>query len=379
MSSQTSTLSTSIADSSSARPRTTKRRLLGSLGIFLGVATAGVLAVAGANFWLNPLTYSRAQQQAAAAALADGRNLAIPDTNIDLRELRREHLRSMATTPDVVIFGGSRWQEASGVVAPGKRVYNAFVSSDHFEDMMAIAELLRSTNRMPETLILSARFSTFEYLDRRDSWWWKSFAPEYRVMAERLGVEPHPWTATLPFGKWWNLLSLDALFAKYTQRQTVPALWQVTDAPSDPVMDVISADGALHFSKRHLELYSTSYAEADAARLAKVHGAKRLRIDPNGVQQLGALLAYLKKSGVRVVLAQTPFHPIYYAAIAETAYFQDLMAVEHEINRVAAEAGALVVGSFDARKVGCTAADYRDFNHSRVECLSAIVAQIPDL
>jgi hypothetical protein len=36
------------------------------------------------------------------------------------------------------------------------------------------------------------------------------------------------------------------------------------------------------------------------------------------------------------------------------------------------------VGSFDAAREGCTAADYRDFNHARMQCLRRIVAQALD-
>ena len=41
-----------------------------------------------------------------------GKNFANHDPNVDLRALRAAQIRHLTTAPDVVIFGGSRWQEA---------------------------------------------------------------------------------------------------------------------------------------------------------------------------------------------------------------------------------------------------------------------------
>jgi hypothetical protein len=347
--------------------------------VFLGVTLLILVGVTALNYWLNPLTYNHTEQQKAAKLLAAGHSIAIPDSNLDWRELRREHIRLMPTSPDVVIFGGSRWQEATGDVAPGKHVYNAFVSNDHFEDMMAIAELLDASKRMPKTLVLSVRFSTFEYLDRREAWWWKSFSPEYRAMAERLGVTPHSRWNLSPAAKWGHLLSGDALLNKLKQYRMVETRWRLADSAPDPVLDVVGPDGALQFSSRHLHITTPDYAEEDATNAAAAQRAKRLKINQELLGQFEKLLLFLKNREVRVVLAQTPFHPAFLNGIKGSAYHEDLMRIEREINSIAARTGTTVVGSFDAVKEGCDRSDYRDFNHSSVRCLRRLVAQISDL
>jgi len=343
--------------------------------LFAGILVLAMATTALGNFVLNPLTYSRAQQVAAADALAAGHNIAIADSNIDWRALRRENIARLGETPDIVIFGGSRWQEASSDVAPGQKLYNAFVSNDHFEDMMAITELLYANHRLPKTLVLSVRFSTFEYLDRRGAWWWKTFAPEYRAMAKRLGVTPHPWYDTIAAGKWAHLLSLDALLGKLEQYRDRQTLWRVTDALSDGTLDVVGSDGALRFSEARLATETADYARRNATTMAALHRTTRLKVDPALVVQLGDLIAFVKRQGVKIVFAQTPFHPVYFAAIQGTPYHEDLQRIEAELDRVATTAGAAVVGSFDAVKEGCAEADYRDFNHARMQCLRRIVAQ----
>jgi hypothetical protein len=359
----------------STKDRRALRRLLLKAGlIFVAVAVVTMGTVAVVNYRMDGLTFSGGQQAEAAAALESGKGIALPHANIDFRDLRREHFLLMKETPDIVIFGGSRWQEATNAAVPGKRLYNAFVSNDHFEDMMALTELLYSAGRLPKTLVLSVRFSTFEYLDRRHAFWWKSFGPEYRAMGERLGVETHSWWSTLNTGKWMHLLSARAAFEKLTADYETG--WRVTDKLSDPLMDIIGPDGALRFSEQHLETYTPDFAEKDARTRAEADRKKRAKIDPTLMKQLRDLLIFVKKQGIRIALIQTPFHPVYYSTLKGSAYFDDLMDIEKQITAIAQETGAEVHGSFDAVKEGCDRNDYRDFNHTRVECLSKLLAQL---
>src|SRR5690349_14097650 len=105
----------------------TRRRSAWRLGaLFVGVAALVFGSIGTINYRYNPLTYNGEEQQMVAAALTAGSNVAIPDPNIDYRTLRARHFAQMKQTPDVILFGGSRWQEATAAVAPNKTFYNAF-------------------------------------------------------------------------------------------------------------------------------------------------------------------------------------------------------------------------------------------------------------
>jgi len=316
-----------------ARPRT--RPWLGRAAIFAAVAALVFGGIASLNWRLDPLTYDGREQAALADTLVSGHNAAIADPNIDWRALRSRHIAAMAQTPDVVLFGGSRWQEATAAaVGPDKRFYNAFVTNDFFEDIVALTQLLDSTHHLPKTLILSVRFFSFSYLDRHDPFWWTWLSPDYRAASERLGVPAHSWSESVTFAKYSRLLSAETALAK--ARATSGPVWQPTDRLSEDGRHVVGADGALRFSQQHLRSLTPESVERDALETAAEHRARRIQIDRSLVGQLGTLVGFLKRQGVQVVLVQTPFHPAYYRAIRGTPYHADLLRIEADTRRIAA-------------------------------------------
>lgn len=353
----------------------TKKYIFLFLSIFLG----GLSIVVFPNYFLNPLTYSNSELAKAGAALESGKNIAFPEPTLDFRNLRRSHIEQMTETPEIVIFSGSRWQEATDDIAPGHDLYNAFVSSDHLEDMLAISELLHANNRMPKTLVLSVRYTTFDYVGQRGKSSWKSFSPQYRAMAKKLGVEPHPWIKTTPYNKWLNLLSLDALFENISGYSEIPILWKVTENSNDPLLDVIGSDGGLRFSGRHIAILTPEYVTRNAVENAAQDVKRRIEINPKSLEDLKRLLVFLQKLDVRVVFAQTPFHPEYYRRIKSSKYFEDIVQVEAEMNRISESFGLTVVGSFDPDVVGCGPEDFRDYHHANFGCVKRIFDQIQNL
>jgi hypothetical protein len=361
------------APSPTPSPRLALRRYIAIFG--LGVVTLLTL-IAAANYALNPLIYSRQDMAAVAEALMAGKNVKVADSNIDWRGIRREHIARMQATPDVIVFGGSRWQEATGDSLPGYAMYTAFAQNDHLEDMMGLAQLLDQHGRLPRTLVLSVRFATFEQLDKRVAWWWKMLAPEYLEMGRRLGVRTRPWQEWLPTEKWLGLFSLDLLSAKARQYAAQGLHWAPTTQLADEQFDIVGTDGALRFSSQRLRQESGDNAQRSAIAKGRKDARTRLTIDQELVAQLPALLDFLRARGVKVVFAQTPFHPAYYQQIKGTPYHHDLARIEDELKTIALRAGLQVIGGFDAVEVGCKPSQFRDFNHGDSDCLKKILAQV---
>ena len=378
------------ADSSRAAIALPARRFLAAL---VAVVGAGVLLIAGANYFLDPLHFSASSLRQVAAVLLSGKNYAVFDANMDFRGLRREAIAQMTRTPQVIVFGGSRFELATPDLFPGKSFYNGFVHNDTFEDLVAFSGLLYEHKRLPKNLVLTVRYKTFLPIDPvlRETDEFKLFWSEYRSMADRLGIEKESLLDVVPLGYWSHLLSVDNIVRHVSYRLDGKRQGP-TDAATMDNMDVIHADGSMAFSKEHSESFRTillsrgvtnMFSNADTIdqdseqRAAKMSKRASWPVDPKRLEALGVLLAFLKNEGTHVTIAITPFHPAYWKGSMGSPYGNSLVSMEERVRAIAASQGAIVVGSLDPDRVGCQASNMRDFIHPDEVCLRKVFKDIP--
>jgi len=378
------------ADTSRAAVGFSARRFLAAL---VAVVGAGVLLIAGANYFLDPLHFSASGKGQVAAVLLSGKNYAVFDANMDFRGLRREAIAQMTRTPDVIVFGGSRFELATPDLFPGKTFYNGFVHNDMFEDLVAFSGLLYEHKRLPKNLVLTVRYKTFLPIDPvlRETDEFKLFWSEYRSMADRLGIDKESWLDVVPLGYWSHLLSVDNIVRHVSYRLDGKRQGPVDAATMDD-MDVIHADGSMAFSKEHSASFRTillsrgvtnMFSSADTIdqdseqRAAKMSKRAAWPVDPKRLEALGVLLAFLKKQGTHVTIAITPFHPAYWKGSMGSPYGNSLVSMEERVRAIAASQGATVVGSLDPDRVGCQASNMRDFIHPDEICLKKVFKDIP--
>jgi hypothetical protein len=348
--------------------------LVRRVGLFAFVLMAGMISVIVGNYSLDPFTYNRAALVDMSAFLAADTNYALLDPNINMRALKREHIRQMRTTPDVVLFGGSRFQHASAALLPGRKLFNAFVHNDSYEDLLAITELLRANDRLPKTLVLSVRFASVTYPTD-----WKEWAPEYRSMARLLGLQDPGWFNTFAFDKWTNLLSLDGAMQKWDVYRRAPKASGPVAALSDPTRDIIGAEGTLYFSEERDRLDTVESAYKSASTFAALDRNRKQPLDAAMVDGLERLLVYLKGRGVRVILVELPFHPHYWQGISDYPRGAYLQRLWREVSRVGEKLNIESVGNLDPRIVGCGEAEFRDAYHAKSSCLGKVFASISNL
>jgi hypothetical protein len=347
--------------------------------VFMVVALVAAFyaAVAISNFALNPLAYNATRMQSVAETMAAGKNFATYDPNINWRALRREQIEVMTATPDVVVFGGSRWQEAYAELLPGSSVFNAHVHSDYAEDFLALVQLLDEHGRLPDTLVLSLRYIIFEPVAKREPTDWREWTFEYRRMAHRLGIDPHPVVDTLPVSHWTALFSVPDLVDRV---ELVAGQSEESGPTTDLVkdtLDVIGADGSLRWSRENLRRFTPQFALKDAQAKVKSNWNARPAIDRGLVDAVEKLIAYLQAKGVRVVFAQTPFHPAFYEAVEARPFGAVLGEVEQIARGWVDRYGVTVVGGFDPRRVGCPVEQFIDWHHAKPECLGNILKTVP--
>lgn len=383
----------SIPPNAEAGQRIPVRRAKRFLAILVSVILIVLAAISTLNFFLDPLHFSSSGLRTAANEMRAGKNYAIYDANIDFRGLRREAIAAMTTTPDVIIFAGSRFELADATLFPGRTFYNSFVHNDFFEDLLAISEILYANNRLPKNLVLSVRYKTFLPLDPsfRETEEYKNFWREYQTMSGRLGIDAAPQLEIFPFAYWSQLLSVSNIkrqvaFLAQGKRQG-PVEQSVLDD-----MEVLHPDGSIAFSKAHTASFaSTINSRGDKSasttantgkkdaeqRAVKMSKRKEWPLDSQRIEAFGRLLAFLKQHGSSVSIAITPHHPAYWQGIQGSPYEKSISAMEARVREIAIANDATVVGSLDPEKAGCPESSIRDFIHLELSCLKVIFDQIP--
>jgi len=355
------------------------RKIVLIAAAFAGIVVVALGIVALTNFITSPFVYSQDALDEIATALENDRNYAIYDPNIEWRGLRRAHVNRLSEAPDVIAFGGSRWQEANGDLFPNQAFVNAHVHSDYAEDMLAISELLVRNDVAPKLLILSLRYVTFEPIADRTHEGWKNLIPEYRAMASRLGVDDeYGWFETAPLSKWNSLFSVGDMMRRLERSWSTVGATGPTDADVLPDRDIVLSDGSLRWSEEHAALYTPSYARADAMKRAERNRDRALDVDLRLVTAFEKLLAFWRDRDVRVVLAQTPFHPAFYDAMRGRQFGDRLDWVEDLARRFSTDYGVQVIGSFDAKRVGCPEDEFIDWHHGTPACLQRVIDQMDE-
>jgi hypothetical protein len=357
-----------------------KRSSLAYLVLALVLASAVFAATGIATAQLNPYVYDDASIDRIGQDLDSGQNFANYDPNIDLRALRAAEIRHMTATPDIVIFGGSRWQEAHSDMVPGHTMFNAYVSNDQVEDMLAVTYLLDKAGRLPKTMVFSLRFVSLQPLADRDTFDWQNWGPEYSAMAEKLGLTPHSFNEQAPVRTVSGTFNYPGLWDRIQQVTTAKAGPAMTDELQDPTRDIIAADGSLHWSKKSEAKFTKpavdKLVDAEYVRSVDTHPS----VDPSMVDMMGKLIDWLRAKGVRVMIAQTPYHPDYWQRIQGHPFGATMLNLEQVANKLAADHGAVAAGNYDpAGYPDCTADHFLDHIHPRPACLRDVFATLPPL
>ena len=347
--------------------------------IALGVMVVfGFALLAMSNRAFAPEMYARSGPLEMAEALARGENFAVYDLNINIRELRDEHIARMTETPDVMILGASHWQEAHRWLVPKSNFYNAHVHRDYYEDMLGMVEILVRHDRLPKRLVIAIRDKLFTPIPARRDFLWLPGVPYYRAMARRLGLEEHSTWATLPVQRWRELASLPMLYANVTRFANATVTPQATSEARFEDLDVLLPGGSIIWSSEHKRLFTAERARREALQFAEASINAPPQIDPKGVKAITTLFDFLKEKGVEVILAHPPFNPLFYDRAMQGPYAEGLRRVEDLTRDFARKYDWRIIGSFDPRVVGCTKEMYIDAEHANPHCLSKLLQAVDE-
>jgi hypothetical protein len=342
---------------------------------FLAFTLAGVAGVWNGNQIYGPEMYGQDGMVPAAEAFSHGENYAVFDLNLNIRHLKDETFARMTKTPDMVIMGASHWQEAHADLLPQYNMYNAHVHRDYWEDLLGVAEIMVSHNRLPKKMIISIRDLQFTPLAERKDFLWEPGIPYYRDMAERLGIEKESYVSSLPYNRVRAMLSISMLFDNFTRWYNADERPHATSDYQSDALDTLLPDGSIVWSKKHLAIFTQERARSEALKLADQRLNFQPKIDPKGILAFDRLLDYLEEQGVKVYLINPPYNPIFYDRIQGSIYADSLVKFEGLMHKFSKDHDMPLLGSFNPHKVGCESAMYIDAEHSNPTCLKKLLDQ----
>jgi hypothetical protein len=342
---------------------------------FLAFTLAGVAGVWNGNQIYGPEMYGQDGMVPAAEAFSHGENYAVFDLNLNIRHLKDETFARLTKTPDVVIMGASHWQEAHADLLPQYNMYNAHVHRDYWEDLLGVAEIMVSHNRLPKKMIISIRDLQFTPLAERKDFLWEPGIPYYRDMAERLGIEKESYVSSLPYNRVRAMLSISMLFDNFTRWYNADERPHATGDYQSNALDTLLPDGSIVWSKKHLAIFTQDRARTEALKLAEQRLNFQPNLDPKGILAFGRLLDYLEEQGVKVYLINPPYNPIFYDRIQGSIYANSLMKFEELMRKFSKDHDMPLLGGFNPHKVGCESSMYIDAEHSNPTCLKKLLDQ----
>ncbi len=339
------------------------------------IIVLGIAGVWKANVAFAPEMYARNGMEPAAKAHAAGKNYAVFDLNLNIRRWKEELVSRLTSTPDVVVLGASHWQEAHAGLVRSERMFNGHVHRDYWEDLLGVVEVYVRNNRLPKRMIIAIRDKQFTPLDMRKDFLWEPGIANYRAMADRLGLPKEAAWKTFPYQRMRERLSLSMLFNNLTRWYNAKQRPRETAELHFDHLDTLLPDGSILWSADHMAIFTPERARRDALSFAEHARGSPPVVDPRGLEAFDALLEFLKKQGVQVVLVHPPFNPIFYDAVKNSAYLEGLDKIRAITNGFAAKYGLHVIGEFDPAKVGCSADQFIDAEHANPACLQKVFDQ----
>ncbi len=343
--------------------------------VLAAVLIIGLTAISSANSLLAPLLHDVGKIDKVAQILASDRSYLTYDLNIETRRLRAQHIRNLDHRPRVAILGASHWQEGHSEIGGPVEFYNAHVHRDYYEDILGVTEMLVSSNKLPDRMVITIRDNQFVPVEDRTDFLWVPTLTYYRSMAARLGIPSHKAYVSGFTPQLRQKLSLPLLKAnveRYLKAGTKP---QASSLIEHPTLDTLRPDGSIQWSQLHNEAFTQERARNEALAFAAQKRDNPPTVDPLGLQSVDKLIAFLVDQGVDVQLAHPPFNPIYWDAVQGSAYADGLKRIEKIAQDLAVKYGLKIVGGFNPYEVGCTKEMYIDAEHSRPRCLANIARQ----
>jgi hypothetical protein len=347
--------------------------------VFLAAPSLAILV--GTNWVVDPVKVIRPAvlEQQDIIAMRRGKN-------IDKYEGRDEGLtqvlyaQSQTTPVDVLVLGSSRARQIRASSFPGKTFYNAALNDCAFVELMGSYDLWVRRGLVKQTLIINIDPWTCNATQIS----WRHLLPYAQEFTNSAGL---PLPADLPdkskVRRDIPAAKLIFLFSPSYFHTAIAAVRhgkatffdiKLTDQEYGEV-HIKRTDGSVSMTNKEMNK-STDTTQQESIAWARANDETAFLTNQFSEEKyIEKLVAAACASKLHVVLLVEPLHPELYKVLPPDCR-QVVDGMEQRARTWSQKYGAEMLGSFDADKVGWTAADFSDAVHPRPKAVAQLLSRM---
>ena len=324
------------------------------------------------NWHVDSYALLRVTYDDIAAQMAAGKNVeGLEESDYNDRNLVAARLSSQEEPFQTMILGSSRVYTFDHTMFETDSFYNAGLSEATIYDLMAVAGILFSQDKLPETVVIGV--DPFLFNTSHDNEKWKelqSYADYMELLMVGKLNEDSPLPSKDTGRELPKMLSLD--YFRYN----------VTLLPENKRFSVSytedwetegylkHSDGSVSYQRELREVRAEEVEEMTRQAMEE-HVVYRMtdyhEIDEEHFWWLSALIGQLQGAGVEVILYLPPYSPMMYNYIESEEAFQITLEVEEKLKELAENKGIALYGSYDPAGCGLEMTDLYDVYHVKTE------------
>lgn len=311
--------------------------------------------------------FDRDYEKKVAEIILEGNN-ATNISNLDERLLQEEIIGHLGENPDVVVLGSSRSMLIRSEFFSDVDLRNHSVSGASIEDIIAIYQMYKGSEKLPAKIILNIDPWIFNQNNGQKRW--KSIADFYYTFH-------HKQEKNKTYFKYKELFSLSYF---QSSLKNIPNNLRGQDDPvptqqSHNLLHTILQDGSLVYKKGFRDASESEIlkkAAKDATGTIYSLGNFN-KLSPDLWNEFATLIEDIEAQGVEIEFFLAPYHPLVYERIKND--YKVVLEVEDFIRTYAEQNNILLYGSYNPKIVGGKETYFYDGEHSTEEGIKLILSQ----
>ncbi len=339
----------------------------------LSILILPLLLIGGTNYLIDPdYTLRKSYIPNVAKALVEGKLLGGP-VNANGRLLKKEWIKLLPDTPDMLVLGSSRTMGITQSSFAGKTIFNASVTNCTFQDMYAFVDLIEEkSGDFPDEVIICC-----------DQWLFGNSFTETRWLYNRENfIRLLQKTEDIPDRKFPTKWKLQKEWLKelFSVRYFIRSIKQVKRKEQFEIKETILPekttllpDGSRVLPLRITETAPNETEEKAVQYFLSSHDEMFNHLDSFQIRLFENLVLYLRKKNCRLTLFIPPYHPSTWQLLRESKQHNGIFKVDAYLLNLAKEHQFNLIGSTNPSALGLIGSDFYDGVHLKPDALSRLI------